>query len=167
MEHVPTARTVTVLPETVQTAGVVEAKATANPELAVALTLNGAAPRATLLSAPNEMACAAGVETPKDWVTGAAAAKVELPVWLAVMEHVPAARTVTVLPATVQTEGVFEAKVTANPELAVALTLNGATPSVTLLNAPKAIVCERAEVDTDHVPYSTGDEGEEEFEASI
>jgi hypothetical protein len=73
IEHVPAARIVTVLPETVQTEGVVEAKVTANPELAVALTLNGATPSVTLLNEPNEMVCAAA-KTPKDWVTGVAAA---------------------------------------------------------------------------------------------
>jgi hypothetical protein len=49
---------------------------------------------------------------------------------------------VTVLPDTVHTEVVVEAKVTANPELAVALMVNGAAPSETLLNAPNVIVCE-------------------------
>jgi hypothetical protein len=80
--------------------------------------------------------------TVKDRVTGAAAAKAALPAWLAVMEHVPTARMVTVLPDTVHTEVVVEAKVTANPELAVALMVNGAAPSETLLNAPNVIVCE-------------------------
>jgi len=38
----PTATSVTVVPETVQTAGAIEAKLTARPEEAVALTVNGA-----------------------------------------------------------------------------------------------------------------------------
>jgi len=74
MEHVPAARIVTVLPETAQTEGVVEAKVTANPELALALTVNGATPSVTLLKEPNTIICDAKLETVKDWVTGVAAA---------------------------------------------------------------------------------------------
>jgi hypothetical protein len=44
MVQVPTATSVTVEPDTVQTGDVVEAKLTARPELAVALTVNGAVP---------------------------------------------------------------------------------------------------------------------------
>ena len=40
-----------------------------------------------------------------------------------------------------QTEVVCELKLTARPEVAVALTVNGAAPYVTLLSAPKAMVC--------------------------
>jgi hypothetical protein len=40
----PAASNVTVAPDTVQTAGVVEAKVTGRPEVAVAVTLNGAEP---------------------------------------------------------------------------------------------------------------------------
>jgi hypothetical protein len=67
-----------------------------------------------------------------------------LPAWLAAIEQEPSARTVTVLPATVQTEVVVEAKLTANPELAVAPIVNGATPKLTLLSAPNVIVCDAA-----------------------
>jgi hypothetical protein len=42
----------------------------------------------------------------------------------------PAPTIVTVFPLTVQTPDVVEAKLTASPELAVALTVNGDTPSV-------------------------------------
>jgi hypothetical protein len=44
MVQVPAAIRVTVVPETVQTDEGVDAKSTVNPELAVALTVNGAAP---------------------------------------------------------------------------------------------------------------------------
>ena len=64
-----------------------------------------------------------------------------LPGWLAVIEQEPPATIVTVLPETVQTEVVVEAKLTARPELAVALTVNGAAPYVTSLSAPNAMVC--------------------------
>ena len=79
MEHVPTARMVAVLPETVQTEGVVETKVTGNPEVALALMVKGATPSVTLLRAPNVMLWEAGFETEKDCVTRTAAAKVELP----------------------------------------------------------------------------------------
>jgi hypothetical protein len=46
------------------------------------------------------------------------------PGWLAVIEHVPAATTVTTAPATVQTEIVVEAKLTASPELAEAASVS-------------------------------------------
>lgn len=46
MVQVPAATRVTVVPDTVQTAEVVEAKLTARPEDAVPLTGNGAAPYA-------------------------------------------------------------------------------------------------------------------------
>jgi hypothetical protein len=46
-----------------------------------------------------------------------------LPVWVASIEHVPAATKVTVLPETVQIEVVVDAKLTGSPEEAVALTV--------------------------------------------
>jgi hypothetical protein len=64
-----------------------------------------------------------------------------LPAWLAVSEHEPPATIVTVLPETVQTDVVVEAKLTARPELAVAVTVNGAVPELTSLGAPNVIVC--------------------------
>lgn len=51
----PAPRIVTVLPETLQTAGVVELNVTGRPEVAVALMVNGGSPKALLPSAPNEM----------------------------------------------------------------------------------------------------------------
>jgi hypothetical protein len=48
---------------------------------------------------------------------------------------------VTVFPETVHTAGVGDEKLTARPELAVAPTLNGAMPSVTLPSGAKPIVC--------------------------
>jgi hypothetical protein len=53
MEHGPVPTIVTVEPDTVQTAGVVEVKLTGNPEDAVALIVNGAVPTVTSLSGPN------------------------------------------------------------------------------------------------------------------
>src|ERR1039458_1956308 len=79
--------------------------------------------------------------TVKLCVTGVAAANVAFPAWFAVIEQEPAATIVTVLPATVQTAGVADPKLTARPELAVAPTVNGAAPKLTLPSAPNVIVC--------------------------
>jgi hypothetical protein len=57
------------------------------------------------------------------------------------MEQVPAAMMVTVPLKTVHTDDVVEAKPTVRFEVAVALIVKGATPNVTLLKAPKEIVC--------------------------
>jgi hypothetical protein len=56
------------------------------------------------------------------------------------MEQPPAPRIVTVLPATVQTLAVVEAKLTGKPELAEAPIAKGETPFTTLLSGPKVIV---------------------------
>jgi hypothetical protein len=48
---------------------------------------------------------------------------------------------VTVEPDTVQTAVVVEASMTVSPELAVALTVKGETPKLTLLRGPNVIVC--------------------------
>jgi hypothetical protein len=141
MEQFPTPARVTIFAATVQTDAVVEAKLTVRPELAVAVSVIGVLLKATLLSGPNVIVSDAGL-TVKAWVTGVAAAKLALPAWLAVMEHDPAATIVTVLPATVQTAVVVEVKLTGRPELAVALTGNGAAPNVTLFRTPKVIVCD-------------------------
>jgi hypothetical protein len=71
--QVPTATSVTVAPDTVQTAEVVEAKLTARPDDAVALTVNGAVPSARFESAPKVMVWLPCV-TWKLWLTGVAAA---------------------------------------------------------------------------------------------
>jgi hypothetical protein len=63
-------------------------------------------------------------------VTALAAAKSALPAWVASIEQVPTETNVTVLPETVQTVEVVDAKLTASPELAVALTVNGDAPNV-------------------------------------
>ena len=81
-------------------------------------------------------------DTVKVRVTGVAARYEPLPAWLAVIEQVPTARTVTVATFTVQTESEFDAKLTVRPEVAVALTVKGATPTLTLLRLPKEIVCD-------------------------
>jgi hypothetical protein len=73
MVHVPTAASVTVPPNTVQTVEVVEAKLTPNPELALALTANGAAPNTWPDKPPNVIVWLPAV-TVKLSLTGVAAA---------------------------------------------------------------------------------------------
>ena len=68
----PAAISVTVVPDTVH-AGVVAAKITAKPEVAVPLTGNGAEPKSWFGSGAKVIVWAAGV-TWKDWVTDVAAA---------------------------------------------------------------------------------------------
>ena len=73
MEHVPVPVSVTVLPETVQTAVVVDVKPTARPEVAVAPMANGAVPVATLGKGANAMVCAFDGVMVKERETGGAA----------------------------------------------------------------------------------------------
>src|ERR1700722_8667680 len=70
-----------------------------------------------------------------------------LPAWLATIVHVPAAARVVVEPATVQTLGVADAKLTERPELAVAVNA-GVVPAVWGGIAPKVIVCSVVPVPT-------------------
>ena len=64
----------------------------------------------------------------KLWLTGVAAAKLELPACVAWIVHWPVATNVTVDPDTVQTSVVCELKLTGRPDEADALTGNGAAP---------------------------------------
>ena len=57
MVQVPTATSVTVLPLTAHTGAVSDANVTGNPDDAVALTVNGAAPRTRSTKAANTMVC--------------------------------------------------------------------------------------------------------------
>ena len=76
MVHVPTATSVAVLPATVQTDVVSEAKLTGRLEDAVALSVKGALPSAIFESDPNVIVWLVwdGWVTWKLWLTGAAAA---------------------------------------------------------------------------------------------
>ena len=139
IEQGPCAIIVTVFPETVHTVVVVDVKLTAKPELAVALTVNGAAPNVCPGSAAKVMVCVS-LSTPKLRVTSVAAAKLELPACVASIEQAPCATKVTVFPDTVQTGVVSDAKLTAKPELAVALTVNGAAPYVLVGRDAKVMV---------------------------
>ena len=138
MVQIPEAMKVAVVPETVQTDAVVEAKLTAKPELAVATIARGV-PTVCVLGALKVMVCAPMV-TAKLCNTGAAAAQAELPACLTSMVQLPVATNEAVAPETVQIEVVSETKVTAKPELAVAASVSG-VPTVWALGALKVLVC--------------------------
>ena len=70
--------------------------------------------------------------------TSAAALKLPLPAWLAVIVHEPAPVRWTVVPLTVQLPEA--AKLTASPDDAVAETLKSASPKVLFPKAAKVIV---------------------------
>ena len=78
--------------------------------------------------------------TVKLWDTDGAALNEPLPACVAWIVQVPAATNVTVEPLTVQTAGVWLAKLTANPDDAVALRAKGASPSVLLAGLQKVMV---------------------------
>ena len=64
-----------------------------------------------------------------------------LPDWLAVIEQVPWARMVTVVPDTVQMDVEFEVKSMVRPEVVLALSAGGVEPIGRLLRALKVMVC--------------------------
>jgi hypothetical protein len=128
MVHPPSSNSVTVSPATLQVAGVADAKLTAKPDDAVADTVNGGVPILRLGSGANVMVCASLV-TWKPCVTGVAGAYLALPAWLACSVQRPTASSVTVFPETVQTGVVPDANLTGRPDVAVAVTENGAVPN--------------------------------------
>jgi hypothetical protein len=127
MVQAPAPTTETVLPDTVQTAGVVDEYLTGSPELAAAVRRNGAAPNTRLGNAGNAICCVPAT-TVKLWLTESGA-QVEFPAWLAVTVQVPVPTIVRMVPDTVHTTGVEELNVTGRPELAVAPIVNGALPN--------------------------------------
>jgi hypothetical protein len=130
-----------VLPATVHTAVLFDLKLTGRPDVLVAETVNGADPITLGVMTGKAIVCATLV-TVKDRITWVAAAHVEAsPAWLAATAQLPALTTVTVFPLTVQIVGDVELNVTARPELAVALTVNGAAVAGTAGNALKVMVC--------------------------
>jgi precorrin-4 methylase len=126
------------MPETVQTAELVEAKVTGNPELAVAESVKGV-PTVCAPGLAKLIVCASTL-TVKLCETGTAAAYVVLPGCVAWRVQVPSDRNVVALLETVQTLGVVEAKLTSKPELAVADSAIG-IPTVCPPGLAKLIVC--------------------------
>ena len=78
--------------------------------------------------------------TAKLWVTGVAGLTVALPSCVAVIEQVPTAIRVTLLPLTVQTPGVLLVKLTGRPDEALALKAKGRSPSCLSAGLAKVIV---------------------------
>ena len=64
-----------------------------------------------------------------------------MPGCLAVISHWPTATSVTVLPDTVQVVVVSDTKLTARPDDAVAVTVNGGVPILWLANRENVMVC--------------------------
>ncbi len=122
--------------DTVQMVDVVDVKMTARPGRGAHRQkrypgfLLGKAPKGDGLVPPGDV---------EALVDGGGAAKLPLPGWLAWMVQVPASNTVTVRPDTEQTPE-FEARLTASPEDAVAVTVNGADPNALFVMAPKVMV---------------------------
>jgi hypothetical protein len=144
MVQVPTATSVSVVPLTVQTPGVVEAKDTVRPDDAVAIRAGAGLPRVWLPGDVKVMVCgvSGAVATLKEFDTVGAAAKLALPAWLAATVQVPTATKLSVLPLTVHTPKVVDAKDTGKPELAVATSGAGGVPSVWPPGDVKVMVCE-------------------------
>src|SRR5258708_749637 len=139
MLQVPAVTSVMEFPDTVHTVGVVEARLTGKPELAVALTVNGTVVKVRFEIVPRVMVWVPCV-TVKLRLTDAAAAQLALPAWLAVIEQVPTAIGVTVVPVTVHTPVVDEVKLTVSPELAVAFAVKAPALNARLLRTAKVMV---------------------------
>lgn len=125
IEQVPAAIKVAVVPLTVQTVCVVEAKLTAKPEVAVAVSVS-VVPTVCEAMESNVIFCAVSEAafTAKLCVTGVAAAYLSLPACVAIIVQVPGSMKVAAASLTVQMSGVSEAKLTGSPELAVAVSVS-------------------------------------------
>jgi hypothetical protein len=138
--QVPAITSDSVVPLTVQTLSVVDAKDTASPEDAVATSAGGAMPRVWLPGDVKVIVWEPGA-TVKERETGAAAAKLALPAWLAAIVQVPAPASVSAVPLTVHTLNVVDANDTGRPDDAVATNAPAATPKVWLAGCAKVMVC--------------------------
>ncbi|MDP3820014.1 MAG: hypothetical protein Q8R33_00930 [Burkholderiales bacterium] len=127
----PALTSVNAVPLTVHTPGVVDSNDTARPEVEVAIRAAVIVPSVWLPGEMKEMVWAAAA-TVKEFETTEAAAKDALPAWLALTVQVPAPASVSVVPLTVHTLAVVDAKDTARPELDVATSASGAVPKLWL-----------------------------------
>ena len=141
--QIPSVTSVSVLPFTVQTGVVVDARATTSPDEAVATSAGGAVPNVWLPGEANVMVCAVSgaAATLKVFEIGAADAKMLLPAWLALIVQLPAVSSVRVVPLVVQTPVVVDTNDTVRPEEAVATSAAGAVPSVWLPGETKVMLC--------------------------
>src|SRR5207245_8770551 len=113
------------------------AKATARPDVAVALTPKSGSPNVLLASTPSAIVWLA-LPIVNDCGTSAAGWSLPSPGCDAVTVHAPAAVMWTVAPLIVQLPAA--AKATARPDVAVALTPKSGSPNVLLASTPSAIV---------------------------
>ena len=138
-EQVPVATSVSVVPLTVHTEGVLEANCTVRPELALADSAAGEVPKVWPPGDAKLMVCATGAGATvkvRDWV--GAAAYVLSPACAANTLQVPADTSVNVPPeVTVHTEAVLEPNCTDRPDVAVAESAGGATPIVWVAGGEK------------------------------
>lgn len=141
--QLPTAKEVNTFPVTVHTDGVVLAKATGRPELALAVS-DIVAPTVCGPGEAKVIVCAVitgpGLVTLNVRLTIGAAAKIVLPDWFAVTMQLPTLKDVNTVPVTVHTVGVVLAKTTGRPELALALS-DAVTPTICGPGEAKLIVC--------------------------
>jgi hypothetical protein len=142
--QLPAVKDDSTLPVTVHTDGVVLAKTTGRPELALALS-DAVTPT---ICGPGEaklIVCAVSTgpelgATVNDLVTMTAALYVALPLWFALRLQVPDATNTKVLPLTVQTTGVVEVIETGRPELEVATNAGVTVPIFWLPGDAKVMV---------------------------
>ena len=131
--HAPAATSASVVPLTVQTLCVVEAKETVKPDEAVADSAGDAVPTVGLAGAVKVTvmvcACKGAGATVMVLDTVAAAAKLVLPTWVALIVQLPALSKARLVPLTVQTVVVAADSVTAKPELDDATKAGVAVPS--------------------------------------
>jgi hypothetical protein len=133
-------------------------KPTGKPDDAVALTGTGDWDKVLLASGPKLIVWGAW-DTAKLRYTGGAAKYLALPAWSATTLQVPEARNVIVAPLAppeLQTQGVLVAKLTANPEDAVALTMTGDCSRVLLASGPKLMVPSRPTRPQRRIPARRG-----------
>src|SRR4051794_39368305 len=121
MLQVPMDTRFSVVPVTVQTSGVVEAKVTGSPELLVADSATVV--EMVMFWKPGlgkliDCVCGRILNSCCD---GVAAVYVESPSWVAVTEHSPDETGTTLPSTTVQIAGEFEVKVTGSPDVVAAL----------------------------------------------
>ena len=138
--HSPTATNVTALPVTAQIFGLWLVKLTGKPEDAVALRSKGESPSVLLFNPAKVIVWLFFCPTLKLCVTGVAGSYVLSPLCVAWIEHVPIATNVTMLPLSVQTLMGCAIKLTGNPDVDVALSVNGGSLNVLPGKAANVIV---------------------------
>src|SRR5579863_2456580 len=138
MVQLPTAIIDALVPETVHTAAVVEAKVTASPEVAVAFRVSVVP--TVWFAIVGKLMVWLWPETVKLRLTAAAAAYTSLPACVALMVQVPWVRSDASPLATVHTLSVSEVNLTGSFEVAVAVSFTLVSASTGVLMAAKVMV---------------------------